>query len=333
LFFSGSFTDPGFDNPLNTDPATGGEVEETFTYRIEWGDGTPDDAGAAVIDSPGLPGNQTIGSFAGSHIYTAEGTYVVTVTVTDDDTGTGAVSETMTVAVVSMQQGGDLAIGGTLIDDKIRFIPGFNPNEVEILLDGTSQGVFEPTGRLFAFGQAGDDDIQVAGSIGLSAWLYGDSGNDRVKGGDGPDALFGGLGDDLLLGQSGRDVIFGGRGSDRLVGNADDDILIAGWTLYNYDYDRRPEGILRPDHEAAISAIMETWLLEADSSERAAVIGAASFTYRLVAGETVFDSPEEADVLTGSAGIDWFFFDEDTDRATDLKDEVFLDDLEWIVSE
>jgi hypothetical protein len=38
------------------------------------------------------------------------------------------------------------------------------------------------------------------------------------------------------------------------------------------------------------------------------------------------------DVLTGSSGLDWFFFDpdQDGDRATDLKDEVFADDLEWI---
>jgi hypothetical protein len=42
---------------------------------------------------------------------------------------------------------------------------------------------------------------------------------------------------------------------------------------------------------------------------------------------------DQCPVLTGSAGIDWFFFDEDNDRATDLKDEVFLDDLEWILAE
>ena len=46
---------------------------------------------------------------------------------------------------------------------------------------------------------------------------------------------------------------------------------------------------------------------------------------------TVF-SDGAADVLTGSAGLDWFWFNEpdDHDRATDLKDEVFADDLAWI---
>ena len=36
------------------------------------------------------------------------------------------------------------------------------------------------------------------------------------------------------------------------------------------------------------------------------------------------------DILTGSAGLDWFIFDKDTDRATDPKDEVFVSDLPWI---
>jgi hypothetical protein len=46
---------------------------------------------------------------------------------------------------------------------------------------------------------------------------------------------------------------------------------------------------------------------------------------------TVWDSEEDADVLTGSAGLDWFFFDQQHDRATDLKDEVFANDLAWIL--
>jgi len=31
------------------------------------------------------------------------------------------------------------------------------------------------------------------------------------------------------------------------------------------------------------------------------------------------------------SGEDWFFFDPDNDKATDLKDEIFADDLNWIV--
>ncbi len=46
---------------------------------------------------------------------------------------------------------------------------------------------------------------------------------------------------------------------------------------------------------------------------------------------TVLDD-EEKDVITGSSGDDWFFFDTLLDRATDLQDEVFANDLEFILS-
>jgi PKD repeat protein len=79
----GVFTDPGFANALNT----GGEVAETFTYTVDWGDGTTQATGAATIDQVGSPGTLTGGSFDGSHTYSLAGTYAVTVRVTDDDSG------------------------------------------------------------------------------------------------------------------------------------------------------------------------------------------------------------------------------------------------------
>ena len=80
----------------------------------------------------------------------------------------------------------------------------------------------------------------------LPAWLYGDDGNDRLKGGAGHDVLLGGAGDDLLSGNDGRDLLIGGTGADRIVGDAADDILIAGTT----DFDAR---------EAALALIMQEW--------------------------------------------------------------------------
>ncbi|MBX3425655.1 MAG: PKD domain-containing protein [Pirellulales bacterium] len=97
----GMFTDPGFDNPLNTiDPANGGEVAETFTYTINWGDGTPLDAGVPTIDQVGGVGVLTAGSFGGEHIYADNGVYTVEVRVFDDDGGVALQTFVVTVTNV-----------------------------------------------------------------------------------------------------------------------------------------------------------------------------------------------------------------------------------------
>ncbi len=87
------FTDPGFDNPLNP----GGATSETFTYSINWGDGTAANMGAATIDSPARSARPPPGSFDGSHIYADNGVYTVTVTVTDDDGGVTSATFQVTV--------------------------------------------------------------------------------------------------------------------------------------------------------------------------------------------------------------------------------------------
>jgi PKD repeat protein len=76
----GSIVDPGFDNPLLG-------TTETFGYTIDWGDGTPLEAGTASIVGVGGPGVPTMATFDGAHTYADNGVYTVTITVVDDDGG------------------------------------------------------------------------------------------------------------------------------------------------------------------------------------------------------------------------------------------------------
>src|SRR5437899_3250494 len=72
-----------------------------------------------------------------------------------------------------------------------------NNGDIQVTINGVSQGIFSPTGRTVAYGQAGDDDIQVASGISLPAWLYGGDGNDRLKGGSGPNVACRPAGDEI----------------------------------------------------------------------------------------------------------------------------------------
>ena len=217
-----------------------------------------------------------------------------------------------------------LSIIGTEAADQIMFSPGNAIGEIVADVGGWPKGAFLPTGRLFAYGLGGNDVIHAAGSIELSVWLYGGMGNDRLKGGAGHDVLLGGDDDDLLVGGSGRDLLIGGTGADRVVGNADDDILIAGYTIFDSD-------------PTALDAIMDEWI-RTDILDQQRIdnlkTGVGPDGLVLLDNSTVLNDGV-ADILTGSAGLDWFWFDEpdDHDRATDLKDEIFTADLDWILAE
>lgn len=297
-----------------------------FRYEIDWD-------GDDVVDETTMGSD----SIQVGHTFAETGIYVIRVTAIDKDGARSAVAEhSIAIVVVALQEDDDgqmtLAAGGTTGNDELRFSPGENPGEIEVIINGILYGVFQPTGRIQAFGQSGDDDIQVAGGIALSAWLHGGDGHDRLKGGAGHDVLLGGAGDDLLVGGSGRDMIVGGLGADRIVGNADDDVLIAGSLQFS-------------NVDAAITAIMAEWTSSRDiETRRRNLIGNGNGDrnnglYFLLASDdpsteqderTVIDDGSQ-DVLTGSSGVDWFFYDPNADRVTDLDDEVFANDLDFIL--
>src|SRR5206468_5254738 len=137
-----------------------------------------------------------------------------------------------------------------------------------------SKGNFAGAQRIEVFGQAGDDNIQVAGGIRLPAWLNGGDGNDRLKGGNGADVLLGGAGNDDLNGGQGADILIGGAGADRLNGGPGDDLLVGGTTSYDAN-------------EAQLFAIAKVWTGGGNTAAHVAALrtGATALT----TGTTVLD--------------------------------------------
>ena len=313
LLFAGSFTDPG--------------ALDVHTVLVTWGDGT---TSLAEVN----PATRT---FSAIHAYETTGTRSVTYTVADDDLGQASGALASSVQTVEVQIQPDpttpgatmLAIGGTTGADNISVCAV--AGGVEAFINAVSFGVYAPSMSIAAFAGSSDDEVQVGGSIPLTAWLYGGNGNDRMKGGAGSDVIMGQGGDDLLVGGSGRDLIIGGLGADRIVGNNDDDILISGTT----------------DHDAnvtALAAILAEWTSTRSASARVANISGTGTGDRLNGSYFLTDAKVHddgvRDLLTGSSGFDWFFAnlslngdDSPTkDKITDLNYWEFAKDIDFIES-
>jgi uncharacterized repeat protein (TIGR01451 family) len=112
--------------------------------------------------------------------------------------------------------------------------------------------IFGPDARIVVYGGAGDDKIEVVGTLTRDVYFYGGAGNDSLSGGNGNDVLVGGDGNDTLVGNLGSDILIGGAGNDTLVGGVvgaattDQNILIGDSTVYD-------------GNDAAIVALQKFW--------------------------------------------------------------------------
>ena len=126
----------------------------------------------------------------------------------------------------------------------------------------------------------GNDNIDLSGTT-INALVSGGAGNDVITGGAGNDVIYGGADDDAITGAAGYDFLIGGGGADRIVGSAGNDILVAG-------------GVGCDQTLALLLAIAAEW-----NSSRASTVEEV---------EAIDDGiiETDTDVLTGSAGADWF---------------------------
>jgi hypothetical protein len=265
-------------------------TQDTHSATINWGDGTT--TNATIAEAGGA------GTIAGEHIYASGGIFRIIVTLTDDDTGETTERTFALITGVGILDGQLQAVGTEQADeitvswlgqDEFVVRASFIPNSSRKY---AAEGVTSIAMILCG----GDDQATIAGTIELPTYITAEEGNDDIKGGGGPNVLFGGEGDDRVTGGSNHDILVGGDGIDRLVGNGGDDILIAG-TLGGAD-----DPI---DQLDTMLALLIEWELFRDRT---------TLRPKLVIG-----GDEDADMLTGSADSDWFFFELGEDTATDLK--------------
>ncbi len=252
------------------------EVGTLDTHEVQWdfGDGT-----VIAFHSTTDPGALTP-----THMYAANGTYIVTMTVRDDDTGTTPETTSVFVSAVALTPDPSdatrniLVVGGTAGGDNIRFNRVGQTTTIDAFIGTQYLGRFSPTARLVVFAGAGNDTVTVDKNISL------------------PAILLGGAGDDILNGGSGRDLLIGGTGADRVSGGGDDDIHIGGTTAHD-------------DNLLGLGSILNEWTRSLSLANRVnnlMTAGGLSGGFALNAS-TVFDDGA-SDVLTGEAGKDWFLF-------------------------
>ncbi len=218
---------------------TGLPASTLFTFRIDWQDNGSFDQ--TVVGPSGT---------VVSHIYPTNspiGGYKIMVTATDHAGNVAAATEALPVRAVALEADPldpgktALVVGGTAGADTIVVLPSSSDGtQVQVVLNGVSQGTFAPTGHLMIFGQAGNDRITLpAGtgvlegvSVAVPALIDAGAGNDTIdaSGSGAANVLLGGPGNDSVTGGSGNDVLIGGVGRDVLHGGDGDDVLIADST-------------------------------------------------------------------------------------------------------
>ncbi|MBL9124643.1 MAG: putative Ig domain-containing protein [Planctomycetaceae bacterium] len=189
-----------------------------FSYTIDWGDGSP----VQHMNGSGL--------LTVKHAFSVVGSYVIQVTATDVR-GATSVAATLEVAVEAFQfrpNGGnpeltDLVWGGTSGADRVELeqVDAATIRIREVQLNGVAVNQVHEftniTGRVAAYGGAGDDLLDARGLTSTQATLDGYTGNNTLYGGAAGDVLIGGS--DGGEGQQGNNVIIAGNGNNTIYGN------------------------------------------------------------------------------------------------------------------
>lgn len=228
-----------------------------------------------------------------------------------------SLANTISVRPDPLAAGNALYVYGTIYADSLKVTRQGNTNTFKFWLNTNAAYIFNadttPVNRIYVFGSAGNDQLDVGASMHIPAIIDGGTGNDKLFGGAADDLLLGRAGNDTLLGFGGRDLIIGGVGADRLFGEQAanmgtfQNILIGNKTIYDDDF-------------AALDAIMEQWSNTSNTFEvrvnNLRTGNDVDGNRMLKLGTVINDS--NVDSLFGGLGNDWYLEFETNNKRKDM---------------
>src|SRR5262249_9664127 len=157
----------------------GGGPGDHYTAAIDWGDGTA--ASAGEISFSGTAGSQTDSyTVTGDHTYVGNGTFTITVTIHHESAPDAVTTSTAHVSSIAIGQGPcdstTLLIGGTLAGDTIIVNPvSSKTGSVQVQINNEPAVTIPGSAftQIAVYGQDGADNVQIAGTIKRTAFLFG----------------------------------------------------------------------------------------------------------------------------------------------------------------
>jgi Ca2+-binding RTX toxin-like protein len=135
-----------------------------FTYKINWGDGSPVQA---------VQGSNTSDTLQVAHAFASDGSYTITATATDQNGVTGPISPASTVSLVVVeQQGPSVLLGGSTGNDRFVVALGTAPRALSVRVNNTLYGSFVVDSAQI-LGQTGADTLTIKGTTGPDAFAIG----------------------------------------------------------------------------------------------------------------------------------------------------------------